>query len=477
VDSFNAYLETVARLPQELDSGRARAAAYMTEAQDAFNTASGQIQVLLGALRDAGDAASESAHSRSRAAMLMLSAVIAGAVLLCILIAILIMRSITKPLKGLVDAVGRIGSGDLTSSTGMKGRDELGRIAASVDGLVADLRSLIGTVKERIALLDDTGQGLSSMMTETGAAVVQINSNITSTGGQLREQSAAVESVSAAIEELARAVDALGSMIANQSSVISQSSAAVEEMIANIESVAANAETASAASTSLVDEGKEGKARIDEVGESVAAIVRYSENLGEATDLITQIAERTNLLAMNAAIEAAHAGEAGKGFAVVADEIRKLAEQSNSQAKDISVDLGRVSEAIDAVRLSAASAVHAFASILDKSGALGDEVRAIGSSMAQQREGGRQVLEGLGRLRDITREIETGSGQMSRGNSAILDQVQRLTNVNAQVVRNNDEMTGGTVEINEAISGTIDLSSRNAQHIADVKSAIDKFRI
>jgi methyl-accepting chemotaxis protein len=477
MDSFNAYLETVARLPQELDAGRARAAAYITEAQDAFNQASGQIQLLLGALRDAGDAASESAHGESRAAMVFLSSVIAGAVLLCILIAILIMRSITKPLKGLVDAVGRVGSGDLTGATGMRSRDELGRIAASIDGLVADLRSLIVTVKERASLLDSTGQELSAMMTETGAAVVQINSNITSTGGQLEEQSDSVRSVSSAIEELTRAITGLSEMISSQSSIITQSSAAVEEMIANIESVASNAQAASSASVSLVDEGKGGKARIDDMGESVAAIVRYSENLGEATDLITQIAERTNLLAMNAAIEAAHAGAAGKGFAVVADEIRKLAEQSNSQAKDISADLGRVSEAIEAVRSSADAAVLSFSSILDKSGALGDEVRAMGASMSEQREGGKQVLAGLERLRDITREIENGSGRMSRGNGEILDQVHKLTNVNARVVENNAEMSGGTIEINEAVAGTIDLSARNAQHIAEVRSAIDRFKI
>ncbi|MGA2545166.1 MAG: methyl-accepting chemotaxis protein [Rectinemataceae bacterium] len=475
--SFEDYLTVLGGMPKAFDAGKRATAEFVDAIQEAFRDLSNQTAIFLGALRETGDAASESAHAQSRSISLVLSAVIIGAVILYVAIAFLIIRSITKPLGGLVAAVGKIGDGDLTVTTGISTGDELGKIAASVDGLVVDLRSLIGAVKERLALLENTGQSLSSMMSQTGAAVVQINSNIASTGGQLKEQSSAVAEVSAAIEELTRSVDALGAMIANQSSVISQSAAAVEEMIANVESVAANAAAAVEASKALVAEGGEGKARIDEVGESVAAIVRYSRNLEEAAALITAIAGRTNLLAMNAAIEAAHAGDAGRGFAVVADEIRKLAEQADSQSKDISADLRRVTDAIDAVRVASAAAVGSFASILDKSSVLGDEVRTMGSSMAEQREGGRLVLEGLTRLRDITREIEHGSGEMAQGNASMLDQVQKLTSVNAAVVRNNQEMTSGTREINEAVAGTISLSSENADLIAELRVAMDKFTL
>jgi methyl-accepting chemotaxis protein len=283
--------------------------------------------------------------------------------------------------------------------------------------------------------------------------------------------------VESAVERLSSGVDSLGAMLANQSSAISSSSSAIEEIIATIESVATRVGVAVDESKALIAEGGEGRGRITEVDAQVTEIVRRSENLGEAAQLITQIAERTNLLAMNAAIEAAHAGESGKGFAVVADEIRKLAEQATSQATDIAADLGGVSSAIDTVRAASTSAVDSFASILGRSGVLAEEIAGIGLLMEEQNKDGRQALETLGWLRDLTREIARGGGEMKEGNQSIVDQVLKLTSINAAVVGNNTEMASGTAEINEAIAGTIDLSSKNAQLIEELRDALDRFKI
>ena len=281
--------------------------------------------------------------------------------------------------------------------------------------------------------------------------------------------------VAGAVEKLTRNFEALALMIANQSAVVEQSSASIEQMIANVDSVAASSIRAGEAAANLASEGSDGKALIDEVGSSVASIVGYSENLSEAAALISEIASRTNMLAMNAAIEAAHAGDSGKGFAVVSDEIRRLAEQSTAQAKDISADLVRVSEAIEKVRISSEAAVKSFGSVLTGAGAVDRAIAESAHALAEQRVGGKQVLEGLVRLKGLTGEIARGSTEMSAGNEAITAQMSRLQAASSSVALNAREINGGADEIRKAVAATIELAERNASRIADVKAASEKF--
>ncbi len=391
--------------------------------------------------------------------------------------AYLIVRSISSPMASLSAYVAHVGSGDLTRSSGLEGRNEIATVARSVDGLVGELRSLIGIVKERVAALEQTGQELASTMSETGAAVVEINANMDSTRSQIGYQSEAVGRVSASIGELARNVEALAAKIGEQTDAIGRSSASVEQILRSVDLVATHADGVSTAQKALAVEGTAGQARLDEVSRAVESIVRYSESLGAATLVISDIADRTSLLAMNAAIEAAHAGTAGKGFSVVADEIRKLAAKSTVQAKDIASDLGKVSEAIEGVKVSSVSAVKALGGILERAESLGLSAGEIARAMAEQREGGKDVLGALSRLKGLAGELSANSGRIAAGNQAMLDELRRLEETNAVVVQNADEASKGTAEINQAVAETIELSVRNREMIAEVTEAADRFLV
>lgn len=475
--AFDAYAKASKNTLGFIIDVPALALSSMPDLEKKFGAILDSVATLDQAIAKAGSTAYASAQKQANRLIILLMAVGLIVIVLTIGLSTIAVLSITAPIATLVGVLDTAGKGDYRVTTGLTGKDEMGRMGRSIDTLIGQTRSLIGTVQEKVAALEETGHNLATNMEETGSAVIQINSNISSTKTQLNEQTDSVSEVSAAIEQLARSVDSLSGLIGTQSSVVSQSSAAVEQMIANVESVAQSLGVAAEASTSLVSVGAEGKTRIDEVGESVRDIVRNSENLNEAATVIAAIAERTNLLAMNAAIEAAHAGEAGKGFAVVADEIRKLAEQSTGQAKDISAGLGKVAQSIETVRAASDSAVESFAAVLERSEALGGEIGKTSAAMSEQREGGRQLLDGLSRLKDITQQISQGAQEMTGGNRAILDQVARLTAVNKSVVQNNDEIMIGTREINEAIVATTELSSHTADLISDVKSAADKFTV
>ena len=474
---FDTYFNTARMVQGLLRDDPRRALDVMSQVDSTFDQLKERIWVEGSAARAEAAEVESRARKSAAAASLTVVGAFAAVVLVSLILIFLTVRSITVPLKKLEDTLAQAGRGDLRYCSDMDGRDEMGRMGRSVDALVCGIRDLISTVMEKVKDLESTGQSLAANMEETGAAVLQINAGIGNTRGQLNQQSESVQEVSAAVEQLARSVDSLSERIEIQSNVIGQSSAATEEIIASVESVARAADSAARASEELSGEGVRGKERIDEAGESVRDIARHSENLTEAVRLISEIASRTNLLAMNAAIEAAHAGDAGRGFAVVADEIRRLAEQSTTQAKDIAGGLGQVSAAIEKVQDASLSAVESFGTVLSKADALGAEIRRINSSMAEQREGGRLVLEDLSRLKDLTREISSGAEEMKSGNRTILAQVERLTAVNSLVIQNNTEITTGTKEINDAIAATMDLASRTAASIEEVKSALDTFAV
>jgi methyl-accepting chemotaxis protein len=473
-DSFTQYETESVKVADAVKSGGFKDSTTMM-ATLRFKALSGQLAVLF----DRTKLVSLGRVNSSKAGVASAIGIVTGLSLLLIVVAaafaLLMIRSITRPLLSLVSAVGKIGGGDLTATADYQGGDELGRIAASVNGLAVDLRDLVSTVKQKLKILDEAGGALAANMEETGAAVIEINANIGNARGQLDGQSSAVKEVIATIQALALRVEKLTDMIQRQASAVTQSSASVEEMIANIESVAANVEGASKGAELLASTGSEGKARIDEVNETVDAIVRYSENLNEAAGLITEIADRTNLLAMNAAIEAAHAGDAGKGFAVVADEIRRLAEQSTARSKDITVDLERVSASIESVREAAGSAVLSFGDILGRSAELGSSVSRIGEAMREQRTGGKQVLESLSELVSITREIAGEAVDLKAGNASVLERVESLDSMNRLVIQNSEEIRQGTREINEAITGTGDLTVHTTTLIGEVMAAADRF--
>ena len=475
--NFEAYFNTARMMQSYLRTDAAHSLVVMPRVDEAFDQLKELIWVEVSKTQLLASRADIEAKKAASGAVYGLLGVTSLVVLLGLAIIILTVRSIARPMRVLVATLARVGRGDMMTITGLSGKDEMGRMGASVDALITEMRRLIETVKSKTRELEDTGQALASNMTQTGAAVLQINSNISNTRGQLDEQSESVHEVSVAIEELARSVDSLSNRIAGQSDIVTQSSGSMEEIIASVEAVARATAAATRASEELMSEGGEGKSRIDEAGDSVREIVRHSENLAEAARVISEIATQTNLLAMNATIEAAHAGESGRGFAVVADEIRKLAEQSTAQAKDIAGGLGSVSEAIGKVESASLSAVEAFAAVLGRSEALGSEIHRIDDAMTEQRDLGQRVLADLSGLKDITREIAAGAEEMKTGNRTILDQVDRLTAVNKLVLQNNVEITLGTKEINDAVAATTDLSAQTAVLIKEVSSALDAFTV
>ena len=228
------------------------------------------------------------------------------------------------------------------------------------------------------------------------------------------------------LDETKDGVNELARITGDMSNIVASSSSAIEEMIGNIISIENTIQKSVEAVNNLDLATNAGESNLSEVSNLVEKIEQGSEGLEEMSNVIQQIAEQTNMLAMNAAIEAAHAGEAGKGFAVVADEIRKLAENSGTEAKKIADVLAEIKQMIDDAYQGTVSTQKEFEVIVKRS----NEVKAmeleIKDAIAEQNNGGKLILDAVSRLKDAEHAVVAASKQLLETENRVRDSIKSL---------------------------------------------------
>ncbi|MDR2759264.1 MAG: methyl-accepting chemotaxis protein [Spirochaetaceae bacterium] len=369
------------------------------------------------------------------------------------------------------------GEGDLTKSIALKSKDEVGDLARYFNQTLEKIKNLVIIIKQQAVALFDIGNELASNMTETAAAINQITANIQSIKGRVLNQSASVTETNSTMEQITVNIDKLNSHIENQTSSVSQSSSAIEEMLANIQSVTQTLVKNADNVKDLADASEIGRTGLQEVATDIQEIARESEGLLEINAVMENIASQTNLLSMNAAIEAAHAGEAGKGFAVVADEIRKLAESSGEQSKTISAVLKKIKDCIDKITSSTNGVLNKFEAIDGGVKTVTDQEENIRNAMEEQGTGSKQILESIARLNEITRMVKGGSVEMLEGSKEIIQESKNLEMVTQEITNGMNEMAAGADQINIAVDQVNIITSQNKENIEILIKEVSKFKI
>ncbi|MDR3020093.1 MAG: methyl-accepting chemotaxis protein [Treponema sp.] len=390
----------------------------------------------------------------------------------------LFISQLLKPLNIMMRTLGQIAEDwDLRRKLKILRRDEIGALAEFLNLTFEKIRSLLKAITNEAKTLSEIGNELATNSNETAATMGEIAVSVQGVKTRVLNQSASVSETNATMVQVVENIEKLNGHVEKQGHNISQASSAIEEMVANIQSVNSTLAKNSANVKTLNDASEVGRSGLADVASDIQEIARESEGLLEINAVMENIASQTNLLSMNAAIEAAHAGEAGKGFAVVADEIRKLAESSSEQSKTISSVLKKIKSSIDKITSSTENVLGKFEAIDSNIRVVMEQEETIRSAMEEQGTGSRQILNGIGNVNNITQDVKNGSQEMLQGSQEVIRESENLEQITQDIISGMNEMVMGAEHINKAVNHVKEISDKNRKVIDNLMHEVSRFKV
>ena len=406
-------------------------------------------------------------------------AALAVALVATLLLAFYISSMISRPIRDTVDMLKEIseGEGDLTHSIKVQSKDEIGDLAKYFNETINKIKALVVNIRREASAVSAIGADLSSNMGEAADSVNEITASVKSIKSRILSQSSSVSQTHSTMEQVVVHINQLNEHVESQSTHIAQASSAIEEMVANTRSVTETLVKNTANVRGLKEASEVGRAGLREVAADIKEIARESEGLLEINSVMKNIASRTNLLSMNAAIEAAHAGVAGRGFAVVADEIRKLAENSGEQSKTVGAVLKKIKESIDQITASTENVLDKFELIDSSVNVVAEQEENMRNAMEEQGTGSRQILEGVGKINEMTWHVKSDSQEMLKGVKEVIRESETLEKATQMISSGINDMDFRTEQINAAVSHVNGLSAKNRENSAILHNEVSRFKV
>lgn len=400
------------------------------------------------------------------------------AIILMIGFTLLFTRLILKPLLKVSDMLIKIseGEGDLTQALTVKGRDEIGKMASHFNAFIDKLRSIVDNIKQSTEKTMEVKNDLSASTEETLSAITQISANITSIKNQINNLDKDIIDSSASVQQITMNIDSLGRQIDEQASAVEESTASVNEMVASLGNVAEITKKKQQSTTKLVQSARRGGEKLDQTSSVIQDITANIDKIREMADIINSIASQTNLLSMNAAIEAAHAGEYGKGFSVVADEIRKLAETSAENSMDISNILTDVVDKIESAYTFSKETSIVFDEITSEIDEVAHALDEISASASELSLGGKQIIDAMVMLNNISAKVREGSDEMMTGSSGVSNSMDNVRRISGEVLNGINEVSQGASEISSAMTDVAAITQVLADNSDILASEVAKFK-
>jgi methyl-accepting chemotaxis protein len=390
--------------------------------------------------------------------------------------ALLFSKNLSIKIQEIESVMREAAAKDLTVRADLKSSDELGSLSSNLNKVMGSLSAFMSTVKNttsQIGLMEET---LSAGTAESASAVNQISKNIESITERINSLNDTIQLATQRVGDIGGRINSLAESVDDQTDVISRSSASIEEMNASIQNISKLTDERRAGVDNLLNVTVQGGEKVSSTNDMIKSVSHEISDIIEIIEIINSISEQTNLLSMNAAIESAHAGEVGKGFAVVAEEIRKLAESTSENSKNIEASLKSITSKIKEALHMSDESYSSFEDIQNEVTRFADSLKEISASMEEISEGSNELLQTTGAISQNTKDVQEGSREIKNWIGEINTAMVSTTNLSNEVTQGMDEIKTGTKEILSSVTEINKMSDDSRTRMDDLDSLLKTYQ-